>query len=88
MFQFLLHHVGSVLPVPVLRVEAMRFKVFLAAQVNMSCGFPLLSQMLFDGMEQARADTPTLPCGFDIEPVELHFRCARDGAAANAADLQ
>ncbi len=44
----------------------MGFKVYLAAQVDTSCGFSLLPQMQLDGVEQASANDLALPCGLDM----------------------
>ena len=63
--------------IPMLRVEVAGFKVFLASKVDMSCGFTMLPQMQFDGVEQACADTLVLP--YCIRSVLIlivhHFPC-------------
>lgn len=63
---YLFHHAGSIFYIPMLRIEAMGFKVYLAAQVDTSCGFSLLPQMQLDGVEQASANDLALPCGLDM----------------------
>ena len=69
-----------------LRVETAGFKVFLAAQVDMTCSYTLLSQVQLDSMEQACTDALPLPCGLYVEPVELYFGGTGNGVIADAAD--